>query len=81
MRATSAVGAARSAKSALTMRRWRDARRAIAIGSVGLLSPLALTIFDRGAVLGLPAGVLFVFAVWLAGIVITYVFAKTVDDR
>ncbi len=72
---------ARSAPSALTMRRWRDARRAVAIGSIVLLSPLALSIFDRGTVLGVPSVVLFVFAVWLAGIAITRLLAKTIDER
>ncbi|MEM6848475.1 MAG: hypothetical protein AAF580_10430 [Pseudomonadota bacterium] len=72
---------ARSAQSALAMRRWRDGRRAIAIGSIILLSPLALSIFDRGTVLGVPSVVLFVFAVWLVGIAITRLFAKTIDER
>lgn len=69
-----------AAPSGLAVRRWRDARRALAVGSVILLLPVTLALADRGVIAGVPTLVIFVFATWFAGIMLTRLLARRLPD-
>jgi hypothetical protein len=70
------------ARAALAERRRRDAARVLpAAGVVLLASPLLDVAAGTGSLFGVPAGVLYIFAVWAGLILFTVRLSRAVTDR
>jgi hypothetical protein len=68
---SAAVGTEADVTTSATPRRWRDLSLLLPVFGLGLLLPPIIDVAGAaGPVLGLPAGVVYVFGVWAALIVI-----------
>ncbi|MEM7694301.1 MAG: hypothetical protein AAF318_07605 [Pseudomonadota bacterium] len=61
--------------------RRREWRAALTAGAPIVFLPAVLSLADRGTILGVPSLVVFVFAAWLAGIVLMALVARPGPDE